>query len=369
MLSRRKFILIVLLSAIAPTMQSCSDGNSLTIKVLKDSIPPQLLGDFKKQFSPNRKLDIKPIPQLTTLYNFLEEIAQENSKKTANLATLGDFWLQKAITENLIQPLNVDSLSNWQQLPPLWQNLVRRNAQGNSDTGGKIYGAPYRWGNTVIAYRADIFRQKGFAPPTDWKDLWREELRDRLSLLNQPREVIGLTLKKLGNSYNTSDLNSIPNLEQELANLHQQVKFYSSEAYLQPLIIDDTWIAVGWSSDFLQLETRYPDLKMIIPESGTSLWADLWVQPTANDTLAEEILQWINFCWQPEAANQIGLFTNASSPILLQAANNQISEDLQKDHLRIPKPDILEKSEFLLPLSKETEQQYQDFWQQMRGGQ
>ena len=366
MLNRRPFLLLAVFSAIAPTLQSCSNPNSLKVQVLKDSIPPQLLGDFKKEFSLNRKLEIKPVPQLQTLYEFLEELTQENSKKRANLVTLGDFWLQQAIQKNLIQPLAVKSLNNWQQLPPLWQEIVRRNAQGNLDPGGEIWGAPYRWGNTVIAYRADIFRDKGFAPPTDWGDLWREELRDRVSLLNQPREVIGLTLKKLGYSYNESNLESIPNLEQELATLHQQVKFYSSEAYLQPLIMDDTWIALGWSSDFLQLETRYPDIKIVIPDSGTSLWADLWVQPKQNETLPEEISQWINFCWQLEAANQIGLFTNGSSPILLQTANDQIPEDLQGDHLRIPKPDVLDKSEFLLPLSPASEQQYEAYWKSMR---
>ena len=41
------------------------------------------------------------------------------------------------------------------------------------------------------------FEELGWKPK-DWSDLWRTELRDRISLLDQPREVIGLTLKKMG---------------------------------------------------------------------------------------------------------------------------------------------------------------------------
>lgn len=364
MLHRRKFLLMVLLSAIAPTLHGCQgSNNSLTIKVLKDSIPPQLLGDFQDTFELKRKVNVKPISQLKSLYQLLEKSATEEEKKGADLITLGDIWLKNAITEGLIQPLPVTSLTNWQLLPSSWQALVKRDVQGNPDPTGNIWGAPYRWGSTVIAYREDKFSQAGYDPPTDWHDFWREELRDRISLLNHPREVIGFTLKKLGYSYNVSDLDKIPNLRAELTSLHQQVKFYSSQAYLQPLVLGDTWLAVGWSHDFLQLRTRYPDIKTIIPQSGTALWADLWVQPTRSPSLSEELLNWINFCWQPEAATQIGLFTNASSPIFLSQNQLNTPKTLQEDNIRIPSSDLLEESEFLLPLSANTERQYQNLWQ------
>ena len=367
MLNRREVLLIALMSAIAPFLSSCrTSNNSLVIKVLEDSIPPQLLGDFKKQFPLDRTLDIKPISQLESLYQFLENAVTKDNQKTANLVTLGDIWLEKAIKKELIQPLTVNSLRNWEMLPASWQKLVQRDRNGNLDARGEVWGIPYRWGSTVIAYREDQFRQAGYDPPTDWGDLWREELRDRISLLNQPREVIGLTLKKLGFSYNTPDLDSISDLKTALKTLNQQVKFYSSQSYLQPLILEDTWVAVGWSNDLLQLRTRYPDIKTIIPRSGTALWADLWVNPTGNEAISEAILQWIDFCLNPKAANQIGIFTNASSPIFINANRDKIPKSLGEDKIKKPSSEVLEKSEFLLPLSPKTEEQYQGLWQGMR---
>ena len=126
-----------------------------------------------------------------------------------SLTTLGDFWLSSAIKQNLIQPLAINDLASWQKLPAIWQKIVQRNDQGNLAANGKIWGAPYRWGSTVIAYQSEKLDKIGLTIK-DWSDLWQPKLRDRLSLLDSPRETIGLTLKKLGKSYNTENIDSVP---------------------------------------------------------------------------------------------------------------------------------------------------------------
>ena len=367
MLNRRKFLLMVLISAIAPSLQACGNAdNTAKVRVLSGSIPSQVLGAFERQFEGEQNLDLNPISQLEDLYEFLEELVEEENSNRADLVTLGDFWLKTAIEKHLIQPLDLEDLSNWNALPSRWRDLVKRDQQGNPDSEGEIWAAPYRWGNTIIAYNEDKFRQAGYDPPTDWEDLWREELQEKISLLDQPREVIGLTLKKLGESYNTDDLEAISNLKSELSALHKQVKFYSSSNYLEPLILGDTWMAVGWSNDVLDLRTRYPNIRVITPNSGTALWADVWVRPKGSERFLEPILEWINFCWKKETASQIGLFTNGSSPILLNGNQEEIPDDLKADELRIPPSEILERSEFLLPLSEETREKYQEVWGEMR---
>ncbi|MFP4133702.1 MAG: extracellular solute-binding protein [Halothece sp.] len=367
MLNRRQFLLIMLVSAIAPSLHSCGNANNTAqVRVLSGSIPSQVLGAFKRELEGDQNLDLNPISQLEELYQILEKLTEEETSNRADLVTLGDFWLKTAIEKELIQPLDLEALSNWEALPSPWRDLVKRDEQGNPDSAGQIWGAPYCWGNTIIAYREDKFQQAEYDPPTDWEDLWREELKHKISLLDQPREVIGLTLKKLGQSYNTENLEAVSNLKSELSALQKQVKFYSSDSYIQPLILGDTWLAVGWSSDVLDLRTRYPNIKIITPQSGTAMWADLWVRPAFSERFSELILEWINFCWKTETASQIGLFTSASSPILLNGNQEEIPEDLRADQLRIPPAEILDQSEFLLPLSEATEEQYQTIWEKMR---
>ncbi|MEM8673588.1 MAG: extracellular solute-binding protein [Cyanobacteria bacterium P01_G01_bin.67] len=386
-LSRRYFLQASSTIALSQLLAGCGDAESLIqVLFLENSIPPQLIKDFRKVINKTRKVDFKPQTQILQIFDSLYNLNQnkKSDQKTKNflskifsksevnpsLTTLGDAWLATAIRQNLIKPLSSNNLANWQKLPQNWQKLGQRNSQGDLTTESELYGAPYRWGSTVIAYRSDKLR----ATPTDWEDLWQPELRDRLSLVDSPREVIGLTLKKIGQSYNTQNLDSVADLEAELLALHKQAKLYSSDHYLEPLILGDTWAAVAWSSDILPLLKRYPEIKFIIPQSGASLWADLWVQPQIPGTslVAEKkdqpsiIEEWIDYCWQPQAAKQISLFTNGISPILSSLEPTEIPPDLQQNVFLNLAASNSDKHEFLLPLTPETEQQYRDLWLKIR---
>lgn len=388
MLSRRSFLLISAVSLTTGQLISgCSDRQKIfKVLLLRGSIPPQLLSDFRKTLSDRTQLDFEPQSQLSKLFSLLEnwQQQQENESKeakglvalvnrtemSADLVTLSDYRLASAIKQKLIQPLDTTKLNNWDKLPSSWQKLVSRNLQGDIDSQGKVYGAPYRWGNTIIAYRSDKFKSLGWTP-TDWSDLWRPELQENISLLNEPREVVGLTLKKLGYSYNTSDLTQVSNLKSELEALHKQVKFYSSDNYLQPLILGDTWLAVGWSTDILPLLKRYSNIKIAVPKSGTSLWTDLWVRPAYSSVAVEsENLamsdRWIDFCWQSKSANQISLFTNAISPILAANKPADLPQNWQNKFFLEESLAVLPKSDFLKPISADLEEQYKSLWQQMR---
>src|ERR687886_143057 len=307
MMKRRSFLVGASSLALGQLMSGCNRQQqvSLNVQLLKGSIPAQMLNEFRKGLKLPAKLDFTPENQLNDLFKRLKIWKQQAGKtdnqqwlplpfigdktpELANLVTLGDYWLEKAIQEKLIQPLDPEDGKGWQQLPPRWQELVRRNDQGQLAKNGQVWGAPYRWGTTVIAYRRDKFEELGWTPK-DWSDLWRPELRDRISLLDQPREVIGLTLKKLGLSYNTKNLSKVPNLKEELLKLHQQVKYYSSNKYLEPLIFGDTWLALGWSTDILPLRTTYGEIDAAVPLSGTALWADVWVQPASLSTNSNPI--------------------------------------------------------------------------------
>ena len=394
-MDRRSFLVGAGVLALAELTSGCSPSEKATLRVqlLKNTIPAQLVGEFRRGLNQPATLKFDPVEQLKELFNRLQTWKRQAEKKDtqqqwrlpfiggktpaiADLVTLGDYWLETAIRQKLIQPLEIKELQGWQQLPRRWQQLVERDNQGQFSDSGSIWGAPYRWGSTVIAYRRDKFEELGWTP-TDWSDLWRPELRDRISLLDHPREVIGLVLKKLGSSYNTTNLSEIPNLREELLALHKQVKLYSSNNYLQPLILEDTWLAVGWSTDILPVQSSYRQIQAVVPRSGSALWADLWVQPTSLATQSNSVAvkmgergslmqQWIDFCWQPKPAREISLFSNAASPIITSINPADLPKDLREHPLLLPDSSVLDKSEFLKALPESAVKQYQSLWKEIR---
>ena len=374
-MDRRAFLLSVSTLALSQVITGCGTNQQLLLNVqlLKNSIPGQVVKKFRKTVTQGGELKFTPIDQLEDLFKLLQTWQQPptNQQKewtsylpfnqnqrspTANLVTLGDYWLEAAISQELIQPLETKNLKNIGYINDKWQQIIKR------DQNCKIWGVPYRWGNTVIIYNQEKFQKLGWTP-TDWSDLWRSELQNRISLLNHPREVIGLVLKKLGKSYNTENLNQISSLETELQALNQQVKFYNSTNYLEPLIIGDTWLAVGWSDEIIPVISRYQKFAAIVPKSGTAIWADLWVSPAGvnNDDLA---YQWLDFCLQPHISKQIALLTKSNSPI----QDNMVMGDIEKhlQNLLLTNAEIFAKSEFLLPLPPAVMKEYEDLFMKMK---
>ncbi len=402
-LTRRRFLTGTSLLAMSQLLAACSSTNQahLRVRLLKDSIPALLLQEFRSQLSQPAKLDFATEKQLAGLFQLLQtwhrqpqQAAQSKggrspwdlsglpflSSPTAplpNLVTMGDYWLPAAIQQGLIQPLDLATSATWPQLPQRWRSLVQRDRNGNPNANGEIWGAPYRWGTTLLIYQREAFEKLGWTP-TDWADLWRPELKGRISLLDHPREVIGLTLKKMGQSYNSTDLSRIADLPAELAALHQQAKLYSNDTYLQPLMVEDTWLAVGWSGDVVPL-LEQGKLGAVIPASGTALWADLWVRPATPSNPATPVMprpeagddlalvrEWIEFCWRPQGAKQLSALTSAVSPMLEALPVAELPMAVRQNPILNPDPQILERSECLYPLPDTTRQQYAQLWQAMR---
>jgi putative spermidine/putrescine transport system substrate-binding protein len=381
-MERRSFLLGTSTLALSQLLVGCGNNKQVTLNVelLKGSIPAQVVNQFSR-LQPKMQLKFTPVEQLQDLFQKLQTwqkktnttdeeglrrflpFAKSQKVTKADLVTLGDYWISYAIEKKLIQPLDVTKIEQWSALPKKWQELVTRNEKGLVDPKGNVWAVPYRWGSTVIIYRQDKFQELGWTPK-DWGDLWNEKLQGRISLLNQPREVIGLVLKKLGKSYNTENLDTVPNLEKELQLLNQQVKFYDSTRYLEPLIIGDTWLAVGWSNDIAQFLGRYPQLATVVPQSGTALSADVWVTP-AGQNRQSLLYEWIDFCLKPDVAKKICLLTKTNSPIPTNIAESDFQKPLSS--LLVVNSEVFDKSDFLLPFSQQTMAQYESFFAKMKG--
>lgn len=389
-MQRRSFILTLGSLAIGSGLSSCQGQDSYILRVaaLKGTIPTQLIGEFSKSIAPTSKLELVPeaqfadiLTQLQAWYKTGEAEAKglkvplvppaRGAEYIPNLVSMGDAWLPTAITEKIVQPIETKNIPTWSKLDSRWRELARRDDRGNSSSSGRIWGVPYSWGTTVLIYRKDRLATENIPIPQDWADLWQPKLNQRISLLDRSREVIGLTLKKLGYSYNQADLDRVSNLKSELEKLDLQAKFYSADNYLQPLIMGDTWVAVGWSGDIVDLIQNNPNIGAIVPNSGTAISANLWVQPTVKSKAgqgdsAKLIDRWLDYCLQLRPSNEISLLTSGTAPLLTSIAPNEILPDVRNDRLVLPPKTILDKSEFIYPLSSTSQAQFDRLWREIR---
>jgi putative spermidine/putrescine transport system substrate-binding protein len=154
MMKRRSFLVGGSSLALSQLLSGCNRQQraSLNLQLLKGSIPPQMLKEFRKGLKPPVQLNFAPEEQLNNLFKRLETWQQQaknkNSqqrwsipfigKKTpplADLVTLGDYWLESAIKQGLIKPLEIEDLAGWKTLPSRLQELVKRDNQGQFKMG------------------------------------------------------------------------------------------------------------------------------------------------------------------------------------------------------------------------------------------
>ncbi len=356
-LSRRNFLgLGASLSAGAALgLTGCDRRSSLNLLGLRGALPPGLPRAFENRYSTTA------IRQelLATPADLFVRLRDQPPRE--GLVSLGDRWLSTAIHRQLIAPLPAP-LHGWERLPGAWRQGLICDAEGLPNPRGQIWGAPYRWGATVVAYRkAEL--QTAKLSRRDWGLLWEPALTQRLALPDDAREVIGLTLKELGHSYNTPDPTPVRDLPLALAQLQKQVRFYSTADSLAALQQGDVWVTLCSSTDGLQLRQRNPEVDFFYPETGTSLWQDCWVRPKAAPW-SEASHDWIGFGWSAAIAPQFGRITEAASPALVSSDGRWQGEGLAPGV--IPPAHTLAHSEFILPLDRHSQSLYQGLWEKMR---
>lgn len=403
MINRRTLLLGTAGIAFTSLLTGCQQkaANALKITLLEGSIPSQVLQRFQKQagspvsfqsgvqiesiFQQLQLWQKAPEKSAFSLRRLLPWVKAEAIPKPDHLVSLGDYWLESAIAQNLIAPLEIPPAS-LEKLPAAWQQFVSRDAKGQlegqiieegaasqSDQNPKgpkisLWAAPYQFQSLVIIYHQRL-SSGDHSPFTSWQDLLQPSLRQSLALPSHPRLVIALAQKIQSGRFNPilESSNSGPALDVALVDtfnqLNLQVKTYDSNNSIKALINEDVKAVVGWSGDAVAASKRYRDLRIVVPEEGSLLSAEMWVRPKGAD-MSAAAQQWIDFCWQSGPATEISLSNRGLSPIFLQK-DISLPKTLTNGLLSAA---AIENSEPLLPIPVALQAAYLQQWQQLRSG-
>ncbi len=118
---------------------------------------------------------------------------ESNEEMLAKVLTGNSGWdvvfpthtrLQPMREYDLLQPLQHDLLPNLGNLDPRFRKPVW--------DGDLQWSLPYMWSGTGIAYSRDL------RPPVlGWSDLWDTRVKGRLTMLDDPEDMLGACLKKI----------------------------------------------------------------------------------------------------------------------------------------------------------------------------
>ena len=213
--------------------------------------------------------------------------------------------------------------------------------------GVEGFAVPYFWGTLGIAYRADLVG----SPPDSWMDLYKpvEQVRGKISMLDSQRDALGMALKALGYSANSTDSRQISEATELLLAQKPHVKSYT---YLvldenSAIVKGEVAMAMMFSGDALMLQEHHDEIQYVVPREGGNIWADYLVvmQGSKNKDLAYAFIDFLN---QPEYAAQLAEYVYYASPN--KAAEKLLPGDFLEDPVIYPSEEILSRSEAYKPL-------------------
>ena len=113
-----------------------------------------------------------------------------------DLIACSDYIIDIMRRSDLLAPLDRDALTNWGNIDP--------GCQSQYYDPDNEYTVPYTVTVPLIVYDKDAVE----APITGYADLWRDEFKNNLVLIDDMRNVIGMAEKKLGMSLNETPASS-----------------------------------------------------------------------------------------------------------------------------------------------------------------
>jgi spermidine/putrescine transport system substrate-binding protein len=199
---------------------------------------------------------------------------------------------------------------DYSKLPNVKKNLIPALRHPAADPN-RAFTIPWQSGMTGLIVRSDL------APGVDSiNDLYDPKYKGKVTLLTEMRDSVPMTLKAMGIDPEraTKDqwLAAVDKIDK--AAQSGQVRKFTGNEYIKDLPKSDTWIALGWSGDAVQLQKDNPNIRFVMPKEGCMLWStSLEIPVGAPNPQAAQAF--INYVYDPKVQADIAEYINYVTPV------------------------------------------------------
>ncbi|MBK9203019.1 MAG: spermidine/putrescine ABC transporter substrate-binding protein [Candidatus Obscuribacter sp.] len=338
MLSRRHFLLGAA-ACVTGSLTACSGSTSgearqLNILNWADYLHPDAISEFERRYG------IKVIYDTFASNEALMSKLQAGGTKY-DIIVPSSYMVKQLKRLHLLDQLDHARIKGLDMLMPRFRNSL-------FDPGLK-YCVPYTWGTTGIGYNLDHLSRLLRLPEHNvgrlsWDVFWDKRLSQRMTLLDDGREVIGMALKKSGHSYNSKDATQISAATRTLIEQKPLVMAYTSDQVIVELTSGDSFLSQVFSGDAYQARRENPQVRYVIPAQGASIWTDNFCIPQSAPHKDNAYL-WINYMLEPAVAAACANFTHYATANW--GAFKGVDRELKDDPNLYPPESILSSCEEL----------------------
>lgn len=281
----------LLLSGCGPK-DSAPASSTLNLFIWEEYLDPEIKEDFRKETG---------IRVVESNFGSNEDmLAKIQAGASFDLIVPSDYMVKVMRRMNLLLKLDHSRLPNMSHLDD-WFHTFRYDPTHQ-------WSIPFQWSTTGIAYN-----KKQVSPaPDSWAFLFdpvkAAAYKGRISMLNDPREVIGAALLYLGHPLNSTDPAHLEAAEKLLRAQKPLLAKYDSESFEDSLAAGETVMAHGWSGEIAVAQTQNSDIGFVLPKEGAVIFIDNLSIP-AKAKNVEAAHTFINYLLRPEVAAKVANYT------------------------------------------------------------
>lgn len=281
-------------------------------------------------------------------------------------------FLGRQIEAGVFQKLDKSKIPN---LSNAWDMINERIAAYDP---GNEYSVNYLWGTIGLGYSEEkVKKLVPDAPVDSWDLVFKPEVASKLAecgiyVLDSPSEIIPPALKYLGLDPKDLSADNLKKAEELLIKVRPYIKKFHSSEYITALANGDICVAVGYSGDIFQAESRAAEakngitVKYSVPKEGSLMWFDQMAIPKDAKNVAEAH-EFINFVMDPKIMARI-------SDAVSYANGNKASQEFIKKEITsnpaiYPTDDVLKNLFTMLPFDTKTQRLVNRTWTTVKSGQ
>jgi spermidine/putrescine transport system substrate-binding protein len=305
-------------------------GGSLTISQWTLYIDPGKRGTVA-EFERAAGVDVKYVEEINDNNEFFGKLRPQLERGDTggrSLITVSDWLAARMYKLGYLQRFD------YSRLPNVKANLLPSLRHPAADPK-REFTVPWQSGMTGLIVRSDL------APGVDEiADLFDPKYKGKVSLLTEMRDTVPMTLKSMGIDPEEATEEQWLEATDKIAEAADsgQVRKFTGNDYIKDLPRGDTWIALGWSGDAIQLQRDNPNIRFVMPEEGCMLWSTSMEIPVGapNPQAAQAF---IDFVYDPEVQADIAEWVNYVTPV------TGVKEILRKRDPELAKSQLIFPSE------------------------
>lgn len=218
---------------------------------------------------------------------------------------------------------------------------------------------PYMWGATGILYQASLT-----PAVTAWADLWDARLKNKLTMLDDPAEVIDAALLKLGYPMNSEDPRHLTAAQHEAERQKPLLRAYVSEIVRDQLVAGELLASQLWRTTAMRaIEAARNSLRFVYPKEGFPVYADniAILRESKRQDLAHAFA---DYMMRPKVAAAI---SESKLEATCNAAARAVSRDDIRNHpILYPDEATMTRAQWFEPMSSQAQRMRDRIWTQIK---